>query len=168
MTLECRSHRPPFGVVDRLINKLIRLQDLRGVGALARFVLKFRGTDIPLEVLTRGDLIIQHGGIGIVIHPGVRVGANVMVMQGVTIGRADPWEDDTRGLEPTVRVEDHAVLGAGATVIFRSEAPLTIAEGSVVGANAVLIDSTGPWEIWAGNPARKIGTRDPASRVVLP
>jgi len=30
-----------------------------------------------------------------------------------------------------------------------------------VGANAVLLESTGEWEIWAGVPAVRVGEREP-------
>ncbi len=36
---------------------------------------------------------------------------------------------------------------------------LTIGAGTVIGANAVLTSSTGPGEIWAGSPARKVADR---------
>ncbi len=36
-----------------------------------------------------------------------------------------------------------------------------IPDGVVVGANAVLTKNPGPYEIWAGNPARKVGERKP-------
>jgi serine O-acetyltransferase len=34
-----------------------------------------------------------------------------------------------------------------------------VADGTVIGANAVLLDSTEPGEIWTGLPARRVGTR---------
>jgi len=35
----------------------------------------------------------------------------------------------------------------------------TVGQGTIVAANAVLRESTGPWEIWAGVPARRIRQR---------
>lgn len=37
-----------------------------------------------------------------------------------------------------------------------------IPDGVVVGAGSVLTKNPGPWEIWAGNPAVKLGERNPA------
>jgi len=37
---------------------------------------------------------------------------------------------------------------------------LKVARGTVVGANAVLLESTGEEEIWAGVPAKRVGFRD--------
>lgn len=34
-----------------------------------------------------------------------------------------------------------------------------IGEGVIIGAGSVLTNNVGDWEIWAGNPARKIGER---------
>jgi len=36
---------------------------------------------------------------------------------------------------------------------------LRVGRGTVVGANAVLLESTGENELWAGVPARKVGLR---------
>lgn len=38
-----------------------------------------------------------------------------------------------------------------------------IPDGVVLGAGSILTKNPGPYEIWAGNPARKIGTRTPMS-----
>ena len=38
-----------------------------------------------------------------------------------------------------------------------------IPDGVVIGAGSVLTKNPGPYEIWAGNPARKIGTRTEAT-----
>jgi serine O-acetyltransferase len=35
-----------------------------------------------------------------------------------------------------------------------------VRRGSVIGANAVLLESTGEYEIWAGIPAHCVGKRD--------
>ena len=50
------------------------------------------------------------------------------------------------------------IIGAGAVVLV-SRGTLTLGRGSIVGANAVLTRSTGPGEIWAGNPATLRGLR---------
>ena len=44
----------------------------------------------------------------------------------------------------------------GATVLYQAT---RIPDGAVVGAGAVLTKNPGAYEIWAGNPARKIGVR---------
>jgi serine O-acetyltransferase len=93
-----------------------------------------------------------------VLHPFTTLGAGVTLYNGVTIGRADPWVPQEQSLMERVVVEDSAVLCSGAKVLCK-KGVLTVGRGTVVGANAVLTSSTGPFEIWAGAPARRIGTR---------
>ncbi len=50
-------------------------------------------------------------------------------------------------------VKRGAVIGANATIL----SGITIGEGALIGAGAVLTKDTPPYEIWAGNPAKKIG-----------
>jgi len=58
----------------------------------------------------------------------------------------------------------HTVIGEYA-VIF-SNAVITpgvhVGDGAIVGAGAVVTHDVPPWEIWAGNPAHKIGERSKA------
>lgn len=42
-----------------------------------------------------------------------------------------------------------------------------IPDGVVVGAGSVLTKNPQPWEIWAGNPARKVGERQDATDMEL-
>lgn len=54
-----------------------------------------------------------------------------------------------------ITMEPHSFIGVNAVVM----PDITIGEGAVVGAGAVVIKSVAPWEIVAGVPARKIGER---------
>lgn len=159
--MNTEPYKLPEGPVDKLIVKLIRWQTKPLVGSFAKLLLKWRGTDFPAETLMGGDPVIQHGASAVAIHLRAQIGSRVVVMQGVTIGRSDPWrarKSDDIG----VIVEDDVFLGAGAAVLFKDGGPpLVVGQGTVVGANAVLTQSTGPWEVWAGNPARKVGERTP-------
>ncbi|MGB9521357.1 MAG: acyltransferase, partial [Anaerolineales bacterium] len=55
-------------------------------------------------------------------------------------------------------IEDDVILAPGAKVLCK-EGVLRVARGTVVGANAVLLQSTGENEIWAGIPAHLVGKR---------
>ena len=37
---------------------------------------------------------------------------------------------------------------------------VTIADGAVIAANSVVNKDVGPYEIWGGSPAKKIGDRE--------
>lgn len=153
------AHTYGVGVVDRVIVRMIRLQGTPVVGGIFKLLLKWRGTDIPHTTLTAGDPIVMHGASAVAVHPNVRLGRKVVIMHGVTLGRADTYLNDRKSDEPGITVGDYVFLGAGAAVLFKEGSPITLGEGSVIGANAVLTRSTGPGEIWAGSPARMIGTR---------
>jgi serine O-acetyltransferase len=61
-------------------------------------------------------------------------------------------------------IEDDVILSPGAKVLCK-EGVLRVRRGTVVGANAVLLQSTGEWEIWAGVPAKMVGKRDESANL---
>jgi serine O-acetyltransferase len=150
-------YSPPQGPVDRIYNALILGQKRPFLGRVIRQLLKARGVDIPAHTLQPGTgLFVRHAG-NVVVHSSTVIAKNVMLHQGVTVGRSDIWQEPDPSFKGFV-LEDHVILGANAVVTSKS-GTLVVAEGTVVGANSVLTKSTGPWEIWAGVPAKKIGMR---------
>ena len=129
------------------------------MGRLAYFLLKLLGVEIPLSVRIGPGFLLHHGGMGVVIHPKTVIGARVGVYPGVTLGRADVQRPASLSAFQGLEVGDDVILGAGAKVLC-SRGVLHIGRGTVLGANAVLLESTGENEIWAGLPARKVGQRD--------
>ena len=149
--------RTPVGPAERLQMKLVQGQKLPGIGSLLRIIVKFRGVQIPPNTFTIRPHLPHIGPI--VVHEKTRFGKNVTVFHNVTIGRANIWEEPEPGFAG-FEIQDYAILCAGA-VIVGSNGVITVGEGTVLGANAVLNQSTGDWEIWAGSPARKVGDRSP-------
>jgi len=129
------------------------------VGRLAYLALKLLGVEIPLSVRIGPGFLLHHGGMGVVIHPKTVIGARVGVYPGVTLGRADVYRPASQSAFESIVVEEDVILGAGAKVLGE-RGVLRIARGTVLGANAVLLESTGENEIWAGMPARRVGKRD--------
>jgi serine O-acetyltransferase len=127
-------------------------------GRLAYLVLKTLGAEIPPSVEIGEDFSLVHGGFGVVIHPATRIGARVKVYPGVTIGRGDIYRPSTDSNFESILIEDDVILSPGSKVLC-DEGVLTVAAGTVVGANAVLLESTGEREIWAGIPAQRVGHR---------
>jgi serine O-acetyltransferase len=129
------------------------------LGSLAYFLLKLLGIEVPRSVRIGQDVTFEHGGFGVVIHPNSEIGDRVKIYPGVTLGRADiyrPIEDSKfQGIE----IEDDVILAPGAKVLGK-EGILRVGRGTVVGANAVLLESTGPNQMWAGIPAKCVGERD--------
>ena len=129
------------------------------IGKLAYFVLKLLGIEIPRAVKIGEEFELAHGGFGVVIHPSTKIGKRVKIYPGVTIGRADIFRPAECSQFKGIVVEDGAILCPGAKILCK-EGILRVRRGSVVGANAVLLESTGENEIWAGVPAKYIGKRD--------
>ena len=93
----------------------------------------------------------------IVLGAGCKIGKNVTIYNGVTLGartiKSEDNEKDTDRRYPTI--EDDVILFAGAKVI----GPITIGKGSIVGANSVVNKSFPANSNIAGVPAVIIGDR---------
>lgn len=132
------------------------------LGRLSYYLLKLSGVEIPISVKVGKELELAHGGFGVVIHSSTIIGDKVKIYPGVVIGRADIYRPMELSEFKGVIVEDGAILCPGAKVLCK-EGILTVGKNSVVGANAVLLQSTGYGEIWGGVPARFIKRRDETS-----
>jgi serine O-acetyltransferase len=143
-----------------LVAKLIYARRHPVLRRLVQEVLALYGVEVPAAAEIGPGLVVFHRGFGLVLHPRTTLGADVVLYNNVTIGRADPWVPQELSRMERVVVEDGAVLCAGARVVCK-EGVLTVGRGTVIGANAVLTRSTGPNEIWAGVPARRVGLRQP-------
>lgn len=143
--------------------RLIALRNHRIVGRLIHRLLRVvSGVELPSAVPIGRDLVIHHQADGLVVHPSTVIGDRVHLFQRVTIGIGgaiwEPRPDESLG--PIV-IEDDVWLCTGATVLA-GDGELHVGRGTIVGAHSVLRQSTGAWEIWAGVPARRVGTRRPS------
>lgn len=129
------------------------------VGRVPYLCLKLLGVELPRSVQVGRRLELAHGAVGLVVHSRTRIGSGVTLMPGVVLGRSDSWIPERSDATGHIVVGDRVTLGAGSKVLFKPGQQLVIADGTIVGANAVLLESTGPDEIWAGNPARRVGAR---------
>ena len=131
------------------------------LGKIAYYVLKILGIEIPIPVLIGKDFELAHGGFGIVIHPKTRIGDRVKMYPGVTLGRSDIHRPFDLSQFEGIAIEDDVILAPGSKVLCK-DGVLSVKRGTVIGANAVLLNSTGEDEMWAGIPAKLIGKRDSA------
>ncbi|WP_445681538.1 serine O-acetyltransferase [Radicibacter daui] len=125
---------------------------------IARELLALYGVEIPAEVRIGTGLEILHRGFGTVIHPTTVIGNNVRIYHQVTIGRADAHLDSQHTRMERVIIGDGVVLFPGAKILGGAGVT-TIGRGCLIAANAVVRESTGDNEVWAGVPARKVGMR---------
>jgi len=128
------------------------------IGKLAYLTLKLLGVELPLSVPIGADLEIAHGGFGIVIHSKAKIGDRVKIYPGVTLGRTDIYKPASESHFEGIVIADDVILSPGSKVLCK-EGILCVGQGTIIGANAVLLESTGEWEIWAGIPAHKVGER---------
>ena len=128
-------------------------------GRIAYYMLKLLGAEIPRSVRIGDDFELAHGGFGVVVHSRSVIGDRVKMYPGVTLGRADIYQPMEKSDFEGIVIEDDVILAPGAKVLGK-DGVLKVARGTVVGANAVLLESTGEEEIWAGVPARRVGFRD--------
>ena len=142
-----------------IYSRLVYARNIPLIGAIAYYLLKVLGLEIPRGVKVGEYLELAHGGVGVVIHPNTVIGKHVKIYPGVTLGRADIYRPANESDFSGIIIEDDAILCPGAKILGK-QGVLRVGRGSVIGANAVLLNSTGENEIWAGIPAKCVGTRN--------
>ena len=136
-------------------NILLRLSGFfyrHRMGIIAKFfamlnVLLF-GIEVSPRVEIGGGLFLPHT-VGTVIGA-ERIGCNVTIMQGVTLGTREPDMQFTVSLRPVIG--NHVLIGAGAKIIGR----VMIGDYARIGANAVVLDDVPPYAVAAGIAAKVI------------
>lgn len=131
------GRRDPVSRVLRVVQQVANAVWLRGV----------IGAEIPTSVPIGPGLYLPHSARGCIVHHSVRIGAGCTLYHRVTIGLAD----DAAEQGPVL--QDDVYLGTGATIL----GPITLATGTKVGANAVLLADTVPHGSYVGVPARPVG-----------
>lgn len=89
----------------------------------------------------------------------IKIGSNVSISPEVYILTTSHLANSSsfEAKRGEVRIEDYVWIGARAIILPN----VTLGEGCVVGAGAVVTKTVRPYEIVAGNPARVIGKREP-------
>lgn len=96
--------------------------------AVARLNLFLTGAEISPSAEIGPGLRISHG-VGLVIGGYSKIGADALLLHGVTLGSPSP-----RRVEEMPVLEDGVFVGAGAKIIGR----VTVGAGSFIGVNAVV------------------------------
>jgi len=110
----------------------------------ARVFCPLIGIYLPLACSIGEGLRVFHG-FGLVVHPASRIGKNVVLRHGVTIGSKC---DD--GGAPVVG--DGVDVGAGAILLGE----ISVGEGTHIGAGAVVTTTVPSGRVVVGNPGRVI------------
>ncbi|MGQ0634360.1 MAG: acyltransferase [Planctomycetaceae bacterium] len=125
------------------------------------FTFAARYTDRP--TLTIGDRTVIGHQCHFTVGNRVSIGRDCLIAAGMHLfdSSGHPTDPVSRlqGLPPApnevrpITIEDNVWVGSG-SIIFPG---VTVGEGSVVSAGAVVVSDVPPYTIVAGNPARKIG-----------
>ncbi len=131
-------------------HRFINLLFTAGVPVLPRFLaylVRFvTGIDIHPGATLGPGLFIDHG-MGVVIGETAEVGANVTLLQGVTLGGTS-----TQRVKRHPTIGDNVLVGADALVI----GAITVGANAKVGAGSVVVKDVPPGATVVGIPARVV------------
>lgn len=137
----------------RLVHPLWRV----GVPFVPRLVSQFMrlltGVEIHPGATIGRRFFIDHGA-GVVIGETSRIGDDVMMYHGVTLG-GHGWWADPKGSKRHPTIGDNVTLGVGAAVL----GPVTVGENSRIGPYAVVIDDVEADSIVVAPRGRSLATR---------
>jgi serine O-acetyltransferase len=147
-TLELVSTWP--GLHALLAHRVAHVLHRAGVPLLPRLIAAVARTVTGIEVHPAASigpgLFIDHG-MGVVIGETARIGQDVTLYQGVTLGGTG---FATGKRHPTV--QDNVTIGAGASLL----GPITVGHGSKIGAGSVVIHDVPPHSTVVGNPGHPV------------
>lgn len=146
------------GVQAALLYRLAHwcfLHHLRAVSeVLLRISQLLYGVDIAYQADIGPGLVLRHA-MTVVIGRECRLGRDVTIYQGVTIGNRMSGSASRPDGSPVIG--DGVTLGAGAKIL----GPIEVGAASAIGANSVVTRSVPPSSIAAGAPARLVRTSPP-------
>lgn len=116
--------------------------------ALHRVTCHLATVDLPWRTSIGPGLALTHSW-GTVVNGDARIGVNVTMFHGVTVGRQDRIDDQGMRTIGYPTIEDEVWIGPHAVIV----GGITIGKGSRIAANAVVTFDVGPASIVAGNPA---------------
>ena len=139
------------GVRATLIHRLAHAANgrhFRGLPSLlSQLNVALHGIELPASVSIGPGLYMPHT-VGTVINAR-SIGAHVTLQGGITIGQKDNTGFPTIG--------DGVTLATGCRVLGK----ITIGDGAVVGANAVVLHDVPAGAVMVGVPARQVGVTQP-------
>ena len=99
--------------------------------------------------------------MGVVIGESSEIGDNVTLYHGVTLGGISPAENskDQRNSKRHPTLLNNVIVGSSAQIL----GPITVGEGSRIGANTVILKDVPENATMVGNPAKNISTNSDTS-----
>lgn len=138
------------GIQALLAHRVAHALHAAGVPLLPRVIALLSRTFTGIEIHPAAEIgqgfFIDHGS-GVVIGETAKIGNDVTLYQGVTLGGTG---FATGKRHPTV--EDNVTIGSGAKLL----GPITIGHGAKIGANSVVITDVPPNSTVVGNPGHPV------------
>lgn len=100
---------------------------------------------VDLEARLHSSVELGYGGMGVVVAPGVEIGEKSFLSQNVTV-------EPKPGVSGAPRIGRNVYVGVGAKIL----GPVTVGDGAVIGANAVVTADVAPGAVVAGIPGREL------------
>jgi serine O-acetyltransferase len=107
--------------------------------------------DLSWKTEIGGGLALTHGW-GLVVNSKVRIGNNVTLFHGVTLGRRDRISREGERLIEYPVLEDEVWVGPHAIIV----GGITIGRGSRIAGGAFVTESVPPYSVVSGNPAKVV------------
>ena len=131
---------------------------------IARMISQFSrfltGIEIHPGAKIGKNLFIDHG-MGVVIGESSKIGNDVPLYHGVTLGGISPSvnSDQQRNIKRHPTLQDNVIVGSSAQII----GPITVGECARIGANTVVLKNVPANATMVGNPAKNISTNTDTS-----
>ncbi len=118
---------------------------------LHRLTCQLACIDLSWQTEICGGFKITHGW-GAVISPGTKIGRNVTIFHGVTLGRRDRIANNGERVTGYPIIEDQVWIGPNAIIV----GSIIIGEGSRIGGGAFVDCDIPAFSVFIGNPGRVV------------
>lgn len=113
---------------------------------IVKYIIRiFFGSSIDPKMIYGKGVLFGYNGLGVVIHPNVKIGNNVVIAQNCTIG-------GKVGCKNVPVLGNNIYVGAGSVILGDIE----ISDGVTIGANSVVVKSILTPGVYAGVPVKEI------------
>lgn len=110
---------------------------------------QWAGIELPWRTAVAAGLALTHGR-GIVVTADARIGSNVTLFHGVTLGQRDQIDSEGSRFTTYPVIEDEVWIGPHAIVV----GGVTIGKGSRIAGGAYVLESIPPRCVVMGNPGK--------------
>ena len=140
----CQAASNSHGVLNLFSFPLKRLHSLS---------IHLAGMDFPWKTNVGAGLVMPHGW-GAAINSNAKIGRNVTIFHGVTIGQRDRASQDGRRISEYPVIEDEVWIGPHAIIV----GGIVVGRGSRIAGGAFVTTNIPPYSLVVGNPSSIVKT----------